>query len=96
MRPEELSERQPQAPIDLTKDLSCPLLGLFGKDDKRPSSEDVAKIEAELKIWNKTCAFHTYEATGHGFFSVDKESYRPKSAMDGWEKIFAWYEKYLR
>jgi carboxymethylenebutenolidase len=95
MRSEELTERQPVAPIDFTKDLSCPLLGLFGKEDKRPLPEDVAKTEAELKKWNKTYAFHSYEDTGHGFFSVDQNQYRPKSAMDGWEKIFAWYEKYL-
>ena len=96
MRPEKLSERQPVAPIDFTKDLSCPLLGLFGHEDKVVSPEDVAKTEAELKKWNKTYAFHMYEDAGHAFFSVDQDKYRPKSAMDGWEKIFAWYEKYLR
>jgi len=50
----------------------------------------------ELKKWGKTYEFHSYDNAGHGFFSVDKESYNPKSAMDGWEKIFAWYEQYLR
>ncbi|MDA8124699.1 MAG: dienelactone hydrolase family protein [Deltaproteobacteria bacterium] len=95
MRPEELSERQPVAPIDLTKDLACPLLGLFGKEDPRPSPEDVAKTEAELKKWQKTYAFHSYENAGHSFFAVDKEKYRPLAAMDGWEKIFAWFKKYL-
>jgi carboxymethylenebutenolidase len=96
MRPEQFSELKPVAPIDLTKDLSCPLLGLFGKEDTSPSPEEVAKTEAELKKWNKTYAFHMYENTGHSFFAVDKEKYRPKSAVDGWDKIFAWYEKYLR
>ena len=34
---EGLTPRQPVDPIDYTKDLSCPLLGLFGREDKRPS-----------------------------------------------------------
>jgi carboxymethylenebutenolidase len=96
MKPEELTARQPVAPIDFTKDLSCPLLGLFGKEDDRPTPEDMAKTEAELKKWGKTYEFHSYENTGHAFFAVDRANYRPISAMDGWNKIFAWYEKYLR
>ena len=95
MKPEELTERQPVAPIDYTKHLACPLLGLFGADDQRPSPSDVALTEAELKKWNKTYEFHMYENAGHSFFSVDSINYRPKAAMDGWEKIFRWYKKYL-
>ena len=33
MGKEELSAKTPVAPIDMTKDLNCPLLGLFGTDD---------------------------------------------------------------
>jgi carboxymethylenebutenolidase len=36
-RPDELTARQPVAPIDYTKNLQCPLLGLFGVEDTRPS-----------------------------------------------------------
>jgi len=37
-QPQELTPRQPVAPIELTKDLQCPLLGLFGVEDSRPSA----------------------------------------------------------
>jgi carboxymethylenebutenolidase len=93
---EELTKRQPVAPIDYTKDLRCPLLGLFGREDKRPSPGDVEKIEAELKKWQKTYEFHTYDNAGHAFFSVDRPSYRVEAAVDGWQKIFQWFERYLR
>src|SRR5579864_7832535 len=33
----------------LTKDLSCPLLGLFGSDDQYPSPDQVDELEEELK-----------------------------------------------
>lgn len=93
--PEQLTPRQPVAPIDYTKDLQCPLLGLFGKDDKRPSPADVAKTEEELKKYGKTYEFHSYDNTGHAFFSVDSGMYRPEAAVDGWQQIFKWFDKYL-
>ena len=93
---EGLTTRQPVDPLDYTKDLSCPLLGLFGREDKRPSPEHVAKTEAELKKWGKTYEFHTYDNAGHAFFWVDNSRYRQAAAVDGWKKVFQWYEKYLR
>ena len=95
-RPEELNQRQPVAPIEYTKNLGCPLLGLFGREDKRPSPEDVAKTEAELKKWGKSYEFYMYDKAGHSFFTVDRPSYRVEAAMDGWKKVFRWFEKYLR
>jgi carboxymethylenebutenolidase len=93
--PEDLTERQPVAPVDFTADLRCPLLGLFGKEDSRPSPEEVAKTEEELKRLSKTYEFHTYDKAGHAFFSVDRPHYRPEAAVDGWKKVFAWFSKYL-
>lgn len=93
--PGSITERQPVAPIDMTENLACPLLGLFGADDKNPNPEHVKRTEEELKKYNKTYEFHSYEDTGHAFFSVDRPSYRQHAAMDAWDKVFAWYEKYL-
>lgn len=94
-KPEEITSRQPVAPIDFTKDLQCPLLGLFGVEDKRPSPADAAKIEEALKKFGKTYEFHHYENAGHSFFSVDRPQYRVHAAMDGWKQVLAWYGKYL-
>ncbi|MCL2669818.1 MAG: dienelactone hydrolase family protein [Syntrophaceae bacterium] len=93
---EGLTPRQPIDPLDLTKDMAAPLLGLFGKEDKRPSPEHAAKIEAELKKLGKTHELHSYDKAGHGFFWVGSNNYRPEAATDGWKKVFQWYEKYLR
>jgi carboxymethylenebutenolidase len=93
--PEQLTERQPVAPIDLTADLNCPMLGLFGKEDRRPSPADVAKTEEELKRLGKIYEFHMYDDAGHSFFSVDRPTYRVEAAVDGWKKVFIWFGKYL-
>ena len=79
----------------LIKDLSCPLLGLFGADDQHPSPEQVNELEEELKAQGKTYEFHSYEGAGHAFFAVNRTAYRPEAAVDGWEKIFTWFGRYL-
>lgn len=81
--------------VDKTPDLSCPLLGLFGEEDKYPSQEHVAELEAALKAAGKTYEFHSYPDAGHSFFSVNRPAFRPEAANDGWEKIFAFYGRYL-
>jgi carboxymethylenebutenolidase len=81
--------------VDKTPDLSCPLLGLFGAEDKYPSPDDVAELEAALQANGKTYEFHSYPDAGHSFFSVNRPAYRPEAANDGWERIFAFYGTYL-
>ena len=94
-KPDELTSRQPVAPIDFTKDLQCPLLGLFGAEDTRPSPDDTARTEAALRQHGKTYELHTYDNAGHAFFSVDRPHYRQHAAVDGWQKILAWFGKHL-
>lgn len=81
--------------VHLTKDLSCPLLGLFGKEDKYPSPEDVAELEQELSAQSKEYEFHSYEGAGHAFFSVDRPSYDPQAATDGWQRILDFFGRHL-
>lgn len=93
---EELTPRQPKAVVDMLADLSCPLLGLFGEADQNPSPEHVARIEAELKKYNKEYEFKTYPAdTGHGFFADYRPSYRQEAAVDGWQRIFDFFGRHL-
>lgn len=95
MAPDELNERTPVAPIDLTKDLSCPLLGLFGAEDRSPTAEQVAQHEAVLREQGKEYEFHMYEGAGHGFFYYHSGMYRQEAAVDGWEKVWAFFSKHL-
>ena len=45
MAPSDITANRPVPPIDLTKDLGAPLLGLFGNDDRSPSPEQVDRHE---------------------------------------------------
>jgi carboxymethylenebutenolidase len=81
--------------VDRTPQLQCPLLGLFGNDDQFPNPEQVDELEEALKAAGKTYEFHRYDGAGHAFFSVDRPAYRPEAAVDGWQRIFEWYGRYL-
>ena len=81
--------------LDRAKDLSCPLLGLFGEEDSHPSPDEVRVLAEELDKHGKTYEFHTYPGAGHAFFNVDKPSYRVEAALDGYEKIGEFFRRYL-
>lgn len=95
MAREQLNPRTPVSPLDYTKDLSCPLLGLFGNEDSHPAPEQVDQHEMELKQHGKTYEFHRYDGAGHGFFYYHRPAYRQEQAVDGWGKVFAFLEKHL-
>jgi carboxymethylenebutenolidase len=84
------------ADIGLAPELRCPLLGLFGEDDQRPSPDDVAAMTKALEAEGKTFDFHSYPGAGHAFFSVDRPSYRLEVAKDGWKQIWAFFGQHLK
>jgi carboxymethylenebutenolidase len=75
--------------------LGCPLLGLFGVEDARPSPADVKRLGEILTEHGKDFEFHSYDGAGHAFFAVDRPAYRFEAAVDGWEKIADFYGRYL-
>jgi carboxymethylenebutenolidase len=46
-----------------------------------------------LKAAGKEFTFRTFDGAGHAFFSVDRPSYRPESATEGWKDIFSLLER---
>jgi carboxymethylenebutenolidase len=75
--------------------LSCPLLGLFGKDDQSPSPAEVKQLATLLRQHGKEFEFHSYDGAGHAFFAVDRPSYRVEAALDGWDKIADFLTRHL-
>ncbi len=95
MAPDQLSEKSPVSALKYTKDLNCPIFGIFGNEDKNPTPEQVDQHEAELKKHGKNYEFHRYDGAGHGFFYDHVPAYRQAQAVDGWQKVFAFLEKHL-
>lgn len=76
-------------------DLSCPLLGLFGAEDKYPSPEEVARLDELLTGLGKPHEFHSFDGAGHAFFSVDRPVYRPDAAVEGWRLVREFFDRHL-
>jgi carboxymethylenebutenolidase len=82
--------------VQLARDLSCPLLGLFGAQDEHPSPEETAALARALEDAGKTFEFHTFENAGHAFFATDRPMYRPEAANRAWPIVWDFFERTLR
>jgi carboxymethylenebutenolidase len=80
---------------DRLPDVRCPVLGLFGEEDKNPGPDEVARLAGVMAEHGKSFEYHSYEGAGHGFFAVDRPAYRPVAAVDGWQRIFAFFGRHL-
>jgi carboxymethylenebutenolidase len=54
-------------PIELTKNIRCPVIGFFGKNDKNPSESDVLQLSAELMRYSIKHEIVSFDGTGHAF-----------------------------
>jgi carboxymethylenebutenolidase len=77
-----------KAIVGETPNLTAPLLGLFGADDKNPTPEQVVVLERALTDAGKEFEFHSYEGAGHAFFWVGRPSYRPETAVEAWAVVY--------
>ena len=85
-----------RANVALAPNLRCPLLGLFGNEDRSPTPEDVDAMEQALEANGKTFEFHRYDGADHAFFSVDRPSYDLDASKDGWKQIWSFLGQHLR
>jgi carboxymethylenebutenolidase len=91
MDPPEASGFKFTSLVPILGNLSCPLLGLFGAEDQYPSPEQTETLRGVLEENHKAFDFHTFDGAGHGFFAVDRPSYRPEVANDAWAEIWAFF-----
>ena len=63
--------------IDLTENITCPVIGFFGNEDENPSPKDVGDYSQALKQAGVEHIFHRYDGAGHAFQSFNsQERYR--------------------
>ena len=86
---------QGPSPFDRTQEISCPIQGHFGADDKDPSPEDMRKLDAELTKFGKTHEFHTYQGAAHAFVNSGSDNYRPHAASLSWPKAMEFFSRHL-
>jgi carboxymethylenebutenolidase len=83
------------SPIDLLKNLSCPMLGSYAGADMAISEADIALLKQTLEKYGKIFDIKVYPGAPHAFFNDTRESYRPDAAKDSWNRTLAFFNKYL-
>ncbi|HEX9788055.1 MAG TPA: dienelactone hydrolase family protein [Candidatus Binatia bacterium] len=83
------------SPFERTKEISCPIMGHFGEDDKNPSPADMRKIDAEMNRLGKQHEFYSYPKAAHAFANFGSANYREHAANASWPRTFEFFAKQL-
>lgn len=84
-------------PIESAGNIQCPVLGIFGNEDKNPSPEDVDDYSAALTAAGVSHTFHRYDGAGHGFQNfASPDHYREDQSEDAWKKVVAFLDEHLK
>jgi carboxymethylenebutenolidase len=86
------SDLRPKNPIDLAKDISVPVLGLYGGKDMGITVAQIEQMRAALKAAAKPSEIVIYPDAGHGFNADYRPSYNPQAAKDGWKRMLEWFK----
>lgn len=84
-------------PFERLSEITCPILGFFGNDDKNPSPADVDRLDRELTRLGLRHEFHRYDGTGHAFQNfANPQGFRPGPAQDSWERTLGFLAAELK
>ncbi len=84
------------APIDLTGNITIPVMGNFGDDDENPSQADVKVIDEKLTAAGVTHDFKSYPGAGHGFNCDDRGSYNEAAANDAFARTLGFFNQHVK
>ena len=91
---------RPTPPLELAKQLKCPLLAAIGAEDYNPSpaiGEQLRERASRSPIGEsgQEVKVDDYEGAGHAFFADYRPSYRPEPAAKLWREIVPFLERHL-
>jgi carboxymethylenebutenolidase len=83
------------SPYDRMGGIQCPVLGFFGKLDKNPSPDDMAKFDAKMTAGGVVHEFHAYDGADHGFCNFNSPRYHEGATTDSWVKMLAFLAQHV-
>lgn len=83
-------------PIDLVKNVQCPILGNYAGADMAIKEADISLLKDTLTKYGKVFDIKVYPGAPHAFFNDTRESYRPEAAKDAWKRTLDFYSRYLK
>ena len=88
------SSIQPGTALNMAAKIECPLLGLYGGEDRSIPVDLVRQAEARAKAAHKIVDIHIYPDAPHGFHADYRPSYRQADAEDAWKRAMTWFHRY--
>lgn len=88
---------RPRYPLDLTRELKAPVLGLYGGADTGIPLDSVERMKAALAQGSpaaRASQFVIYPDAPHAFHADYRSSFRQPAAEDGWKRCLAWFAQH--
>lgn len=89
----EHSENIPTYPLDISKELKVPVLGLYGGKDSGIPVADVDEMRKAVELGKSRSKLILYPEAEHGFHADYRPSYNESAAKEGWKKMLAWFRE---
>jgi carboxymethylenebutenolidase len=88
------TELTPKHPVDIASTLKVPILGLYGGNDTGIPLDTVEQMRSRLASSSSKSEIIVYPDAPHAFFADYRPSYREKEALDGWQRLQAWFKRH--
>ena len=90
-------QKKPREPLAAIASLSCPALGLYGREDALIQNSDVDELGARLAQQRQPFEIVRYAGAGHAFLNDTRPAmYRPEAARDAWRRLIAFLGERLQ
>ena len=90
-------QKKPREPLAAIASLSCPALGLYGREDALIPNSDVDELGARLAQQRQPFEIVRYAGAGHAFLNDTRPAmYRPEAARDAWRRLIAFLGERLQ
>jgi carboxymethylenebutenolidase len=84
---------QPTQAIDVAKNLTVPVIGLYGGLDQGIPLDSVQRMQDELKKGKSKSEIVVYPNADHGFHADYRPSFNKEASEDAWQKVQDWFKK---
>ena len=75
--------------------VNVPILGIFGENDRRITSDKVSEFEAALAELDKTYQIEVYPGVGHAFADPTGSNYEETTASEAWSVVLSFLGEHL-
>jgi carboxymethylenebutenolidase len=81
--------------FDRVPNICCPVLGVFGAEDRGIPAESVQRLDDLLDEAGVPHEVIVYPGAAHAFFNDEGSNYNGQAAADAWRRTTAFFSQYL-